>query len=127
GAGPIRSCRVCRKDVFDLIALTTEAAGRILADRDALPCVRLCRDPKGRVVTADSPTGPGMRLWRWLRRRSGRVAPLCASLFALIFLPGCGGLNRFFQYGAPGRYLTPTDSEQTVPDPHTGSGSRAKE
>ena len=112
GGGPVRSCQVCRKNVFDLIELTTAAAAQILTESDVLPCVRVCRAPDGRIVTADNPTGLGIRIWRRLRRHSGWAA----SLFALLFLPGCGWLNTCFTYGGPARSIKPTDSGQSLSD-----------
>lgn len=112
GAGRVRFCQVCQKSVFDLIELTSVAAAQVLAESDALPCVRICRAPDGRIVTADHPTSLGVRIWRGLRRRSGWAA----SLFALLFLPGCGWLNSCFTYGAPARTIKPTDLGRTIPD-----------
>jgi hypothetical protein len=112
GAGQVRACQVCRKNVFDLIELPTVDAAQILTESDTLPCVRICRAPDGRIVTADNPTGLGIRIWRGLRRRSGWAA----SLFALLFLPGCGWLNSCFVYGAPARSIKPTDAERSISD-----------
>jgi hypothetical protein len=112
GAGHVRSCHVCRKNIFDLIEMTTPAAVQILAESDALPCVRICRAPDGRIVTADNPTGLGVRIWRGLRHRSRWAA----SLFALLFLPGCGWLDSCFTYGGPVRSIKPADLGSTTSD-----------
>ena len=120
GNGRVRSCQVCRKDVFDLIELTTEEASQLLAQGDGLPCIRICRGPDGRIMTADNPAGLGMSIWRRLRRHS-RYA---ASLFAPSFLPGCGLFNSFynsfFQYGAPARSIKSFDPEKTISEVASG-------
>jgi hypothetical protein len=110
GSGQIRSCQVCRKNVVDLIEFTTFEAARILNEPGSLPCVRICRASDGRIVTADNPAGIGIRIWRGLRRRSAWAA----SLFGLLFLPGCSLLDSFFTYGAPVRYIKPAEPETTV-------------
>lgn len=118
GAGPVRSCQVCQKSVFDLIEITSVAASQILAESKDLPCVRICRTPDGRIVTADSPVGFRMRIWRGLRRRSGWAA----SLFVLIFLPGCQTLmNSCFQYGAPARTIKSTQPGKVLSGDSTPS------
>ena len=80
-----RFCRQCEQRVFDLSALTTVEATKLLTKPDGRPCVRLYRRPDGRVLTADCPVGLRARLWRGLRRR----ATWAASLFAMLFLPAC--------------------------------------
>ncbi len=102
GSGGMKSCEVCEKHVFDLIELTSADAVRVLADCQSLPCVRICRGPDGKIVTADSPTRLDFRFWRRLRRYSGWAA----SLFALLFLSGCNRfMNNILQYGTPARSI----------------------
>jgi hypothetical protein len=113
GTGPTRSCEICQKNVFDLIELTTAEAAQILAESDALPCVRICRAPDGEIVTADSPMGFRMRVWRALQRRSGWAA----SLFVVLFLPGCQTLlNSCFQYGTPVRTIKSSNLGKSTAD-----------
>ena len=49
GSGRARHCHVCQKNVFDVIEMTSAEAVSILADAEALPCVRLCHGSDGRL------------------------------------------------------------------------------
>ncbi len=98
GGDRVRTCSACEKPVFDLSAITTVEAARLLGDADRLPCVRVRRGEDGRILTADGPAGFRERI----RRRLGRHAGWAAALFALVFLPGC---TRMFTYGAPARMI----------------------
>jgi hypothetical protein len=90
GDDRFRFCGQCRRQVFDLSAMTTAEAKELLGDPGNLPCVRLYRRPDGRVMTADCPVGLRTRIWRRLRRR----AAWAASLFAMLFLPACKTLSQ---------------------------------
>ncbi len=85
GGGRVRFCQTCQKNVFDVIEMTTVEAAAIFSDDQALPCVRLCHDSDGRIVTADRAPGVRGRIWRRLRLH----APWAASLFAMLFFSGC--------------------------------------
>ena len=54
GAGAIRFCRLCHKNVHDLSAMTEDEAGRFLA-AGGQPCMRYTFDGEGRVLFADRP------------------------------------------------------------------------
>ena len=99
-----RSCGQCRRQVFDLSAMTTAEAVALLAAPGDQPCVRLYRRPDGRVLTADCPAGLRVRVWRGLRRR----AAWAASLFGLLVLPACQT-----QQGA--MIFTPVEAETHQP------------
>ncbi len=57
GEDHVRFCGACEKNVFNLSALTREAANRLLADHGDAVCVRLYRREDGTVLTADCPVG----------------------------------------------------------------------
>src|SRR4051812_29388497 len=80
-------CDRCRRQVFDLSALTATEAVELLAGPGGGPCVRLCRRPDGRVLTADCPGGVRVQVWL------GRRAAWAASLFAFLLLPACQGVQ----------------------------------
>lgn len=131
GSGRARHCQVCRKNVFDVIEMTSAEVVSILADEEALPCVRLCHSSDGRLITSDRTPGVRGHIWRRLRTR----APWAAALFALVFLPGCQSLiNSCFQYGAPARSIksspgesqTKPQTSQASPEPAEKADDRAK-
>jgi hypothetical protein len=88
GKDHVRYCEECRKDVFDVSEMTTAEATRLLLDGESTPCIRLCRTAEGLVITADHVPGVRGKIWHKLRRH----APWAASLFAMLFLPGCTSL-----------------------------------
>lgn len=93
----VRSCDQCQQRVYDLAEMTTADANELLGGAGSQPCVRFFRQRNGRVMTADSPAGlPGM-IWRRLRRH----AAWAASLFAVLFFPGCQ------TQGVPVRHIKP--------------------
>lgn len=95
----VRSCDQCQQRVYDLAEMTTAAANELLGSAGSQPCVRFYRGRDGQMVTADSPAGlPGM-IWRRLRRH----AAWAASLFAVLFFPGC-------TQGLPARRIKPQDT-----------------
>lgn len=55
GAGVVRRCARCARNVFDVASMTREEIDALLARADASPCVRLRRRPDGRVVSSDCP------------------------------------------------------------------------
>jgi len=80
-----RFCDKCSQNVHDVSELTAAEAVQLVSGTDKLPCLRLYRRPDGRVMTADCMTRRE-RAWKWLHRRSPRLA----WLFALVFFVGCG-------------------------------------
>jgi hypothetical protein len=95
-----RFCARCHQQVHDISELTTDEALALVNGVQKPPCVRIYRRPDGRVMTADCAT-KYERAWKWLRRRSGRVA----SLFALLLLSGCRTAT---QGAIPQDYLSAT-------------------
>src|SRR4051812_30539490 len=65
----VRFCDHCSMNVYNLSAMTREAAERLLAEREGRLCVRLYRRLDGTVITADCGGG-----WRLAVKRVGRAA-----------------------------------------------------
>jgi len=75
----VRFCGRCRKNVYNLSAMTRPEAERLVFERDGELCARFYRRSDGTVLTADCPTG--RRRVRWLR---GVLAAALATLLASI-------------------------------------------
>jgi hypothetical protein len=100
GDEQIRFCARCSRQVFDLSLLSTAEVTKLLDDEGGTPCVRLHRRSDGRVMTADGPVDVRDAILRRLRRH----AAWAASLFALLFFPGC---RSFVTQGFPVRHIEP--------------------
>jgi hypothetical protein len=57
GDDRVRFCGKCEKNVYNLSAMTREAAERLLAEREGSICVRLYKRADDTVITADCPVG----------------------------------------------------------------------
>lgn len=57
-----RFCGVCQKNVFNLSAMTREAAEALLREADGELCIRLYRRTDGTVLTTDCPVGARRKL-----------------------------------------------------------------
>jgi hypothetical protein len=57
GDDVVRFCGRCDKHVYNLSALSAEAAERLIRDKEGKMCVRLYRRADGSVLTADCPVG----------------------------------------------------------------------
>jgi hypothetical protein len=75
GDEQVRFCGGCRKNVYDLSAMTREAAQTLIASREGSLCVRFYRRADGTILTADCPTG--------VRRKRVRVALAVGAVTAL--------------------------------------------
>jgi len=78
GDDRVRACNGCDRPVFNLSAMSSDEAERLLATRGLTPCVRFYRRPDGTVMTTDCPTGE-----RRERRRLAVVAGTFAAGAAL--------------------------------------------
>jgi len=63
GGDKARLCAECSRHVYDLAAMSTHEAERLLHCGDERLCVRLTRGPDGRVVTRDRPARFRQRPW----------------------------------------------------------------
>jgi hypothetical protein len=66
-----RFCSECRKNVYDLSAMTTAEAVAFVADREGDACVRFYRRADGTTLTADCPVGAGKALSSRFRTIAG--------------------------------------------------------
>jgi hypothetical protein len=57
GDDRVRFCGECKKDVYNLSAMTRDEAERLLAERAGSLCVRVYKRADGTVLTADCPVG----------------------------------------------------------------------
>jgi len=91
GDDKVRYCRQCEKNVYDLSEMTSAEIIQLIQEKEGQFCAQLFRRHDGTVITADCPVGLRLRMWKRLRKSMAWAA----SIFAMIFLPGCpmGGGN----------------------------------
>ena len=77
-----RFCGQCRKNVFNLSAMTPPEIERLVRETEGRFCGRFYARPDGRMLVNDCPTGRQQRRSRWSRIFSA----VCA---AALFLVGC--------------------------------------
>lgn len=83
GDDRVRFCDQCRLNVYDLSAMTREAATKLVQEREGRLCVRFYRRTDGTVLTAD-----GCGRVRAAARRAKRVAvAMAGALFAAVLTP----------------------------------------
>jgi hypothetical protein len=80
GDDRVRFCGECRKDVYNLSAMTTAEAESLLRNAAATPCVRFYRRLDGTVVTTDRCGSRAVRTWRRFTATLGGVLVGLASL-----------------------------------------------
>ena len=80
GDANARFCEHCEKNVYNLSALTTEAAIELIREKEGKLCGRFFRRADGTILTADCPVGLHHRVQR--KRRFAGLAATCASLLA---------------------------------------------
>jgi len=83
-----RYCAHCDKNVYNLSALTTEAAIDLIREKEGNLCGRFFRRADGTMLTADCPIGLHHRI-----RGKRRLTMLSASLAGILALGG--GCTRF--------------------------------
>ncbi len=91
-----RFCGSCRKNVYNLSAMTREAAEALVRSREGELCVRYFRRTDGTILTADCPVG--------VRRKRVQLVAAAGAVTALA--AGAVGLA-FAQMGAPVRPIAP--------------------
>jgi hypothetical protein len=89
GEGAVRHCGRCRKNVFDLSAMTEADALELIALSEGDLCVRFRRRADGTVVNADCPTARAPRAVRM--RRLALAGALGAAVAAPLAMPLAGG------------------------------------
>ncbi len=80
-----RFCNQCEKNVYNLSALTAEAAIQLVREKEGNLCGRFFRRADGTLLTADCPVGVNHRI-----PRKHKWAVLAASLSGLMLMGGCG-------------------------------------
>lgn len=80
----VRFCGHCEKNVYNLSALTADAAIELIRAKEGKLCGRFFRRADGTMLTADCPVGLHHRV-----RRKRRLAVLAASLAGMLGLGGC--------------------------------------
>ena len=103
GDDAVRFCRHCSLHVYNLSAMTREAAERLVAGREGRVCVRMYRRADGTVITADCGGG-----WKLAARRQGGSRTAMAVTLSAVLAPlglwrGAGVTDRFEQRERPAR------------------------
>lgn len=80
----VRFCGRCEKNVYDLSALSREAAEQLVAEKEGRMCVRFYQRADGTVLTNDCPVG--VRRERLRQRIWSRVAGAATSAALLVGL-----------------------------------------
>jgi hypothetical protein len=89
GDAQTRHCARCDKSVYNLSAMTREAAEALLRQREGKLCVRYFRRVDGTILTADCPVG--------LRRKRVQLVAAAGAMTAL----AAGAAAMFSRMGAP--------------------------
>ena len=82
-----RHCGLCRLNVYDLSAMTREAAEALIREREGRLCVRLYRRSDGTVLTSDCPARR-----QSIRRRLVMAAGSLLTLFGMLL--GAASIGR---------------------------------
>ena len=100
-----RFCGSCRKNVYNLSAMTREAAEALVRSKEGELCVRYFRRTDGTILTADCPVG--------VRRKRVQLVAAAGAVTALA--AGAVGLA-FAQMGSPvATIATPTVAPRVAP------------
>lgn len=99
GNGRVRFCDHCQKNVFNLSAMTREAAEALIAEHEGQLCARLYRRQDGTVITTDCRGGWTLRAWKMSRMLAGA----CVALLGGILIPQAWA----DKVAAPPEQLTP--------------------
>src|SRR5438132_991335 len=81
----VRYCGECKKNVYNLSALTQVEAAALIHEKEGRLCGMYYRRPDGTILTADCPVGLSA-----IRHRMARLAGALAA--AVVFLVGATGL-----------------------------------
>jgi hypothetical protein len=82
GDDRIRFCDQCKKNVYNLSAMTTAEATEVIAANPGRLCARIYQRADGTVLTEDCPVGVA-RHWRRIKRRvAGAIAALAVVVMS---------------------------------------------
>lgn len=84
GDGPVRFCGLCRKNVYNLSAMTADEAEETIQAREGRLCVRFYRRQDGTVSTLDCAPVRFAALRRGARRTMTGAAALLLALLGLV-------------------------------------------
>jgi hypothetical protein len=76
----VRFCGLCHKNVYNLSAMSREAAERLIEERQGQLCALLYRRTDGTVLTSDCPVGARA----FASRMTRRIAASLAGLFLIL-------------------------------------------
>ncbi len=83
GSAQVRFCDHCKLHVYNLSAMTREAAEQLVVEKEGQLCARLYRRADGTVITADCGGG-----WKFAAKKLGRVlAGACAAILGGMLVP----------------------------------------
>lgn len=85
GDEKVRFCASCRKNVYNLSAMTRREAEDLVASREGRLCALMYRRSDGTVLTADCPVGRRRKVARWLRRTAASIGAAVAVFGGQIF------------------------------------------
>ncbi|MFO0628519.1 MAG: hypothetical protein U0325_23300 [Polyangiales bacterium] len=92
GDAQARQCARCDKNVYNLSAMTREAAEALIRGKEGKLCVRYFRRTDGTILTADCPVG--------VRRKRMKLVAAAGAMTAL----AAGAATMFARMGAPPPY-----------------------
>ena len=121
GTGRVRFCGECKKNVFNLSAMSRGDAEALLKEKNGDMCARLYRRADGTVLTEDCPIGFSIKVTH-VRRKIGWAVAGAMSL-ASAFAQDSASLS--------GKVIDPmgasiTKAKITITDPNTKKSSEAK-
>jgi len=87
GDGRVRFCGLCRKNVYNFSALTSQEALELLQSRAGTICGLLYRRTDGTIITSDCPVGRQIVMARLGRRLLATAAGLLLSLGGRLLTP----------------------------------------
>lgn len=120
-----RFCAGCQKHVYNLSAMTREAAEALVRSKEGDLCVRYYRRADGTVLTADCPVGVRRKRVR-LVAAAGAVTALAAGAAAMAFArstppdPPPPPLTTWVQGGASEQPVAPVSPVVTAPQEMIG-------
>lgn len=91
GDDRVRFCGLCRKNVYNLSALSRDDATRLVSEHEGELCGLLYRRPDGTVLTSDCPVGVRAFAARATRRIAAAVAGLLLAVGGRYFTPALEG------------------------------------
>ncbi|MFK7986563.1 MAG: hypothetical protein AB8I08_11115 [Sandaracinaceae bacterium] len=84
GDGPVRFCGLCKKNVYNLSAMTADEAEQTVREKEGRLCVRFYRRKDGTVSTIDCAPIRFAALRRTARRTMTGAAALLVALLGLV-------------------------------------------